>query len=181
MKKSLPPLCIDLDGTLITSDTTWHAFCLYIKNKPWNAGIVLIWLLRGRAFLKKKLAQYINLDPISFTYCPEVLSLIKTYKKKGHFIYLATATDEAFATQFASYVGGFDAVFASDGHCNLRAQKKAETLAQHCGDQNFIYIGNSWDDLKVWDKALKGYVAYPSKRLLKKLNESYPQVILITA
>lgn len=180
-KKSIfLPLCVDLDGTLLTTDTTWAAVYVYLRKYPWKLLNILKWLVKGRAFLKHNLAKHIKLDPSSFKYSTEVLTLIQKYRKAGHCVYLVTATDQQFANQMAEYIDVFDDVFASDGICNLRAEAKANFLMQKWGEKGFIYVGNSWDDLKVWDKAFKGYAAYPSKRLYKKISRAYQHVTLIT-
>ncbi len=181
-KITLLPLCVDLDGTLLTADTTWAAVRIYMGEHPWWSGLnILRWLIRGRAFLKQNLAKHVKLEPASFTYSPEVLNLIQKYKKAGHLVYLVTATDQLFANQMVQHMEIFDAVFASDGRCNLRAETKARFLVRQWGEKGFIYVGNSWDDLKVWDRAFKGYAAYPSQRLYKKLKKAYQNVTLITS
>ena len=41
------PLCVDLDGTLITTDTLWEGVILLFRQRPWIVLAVPFWLLGG--------------------------------------------------------------------------------------------------------------------------------------
>ena len=49
------PLAVDLDGTLIASDSLAESALLLIKQKPWYVLRMLFWLLRGRRKLKAEI------------------------------------------------------------------------------------------------------------------------------
>jgi hypothetical protein len=51
-----PPLCVDLDGTLIAGDLLWEALLALLRQRPWLLLLVPLWLLRGKAHLKEQLA-----------------------------------------------------------------------------------------------------------------------------
>ncbi|CNH78067.1 Uncharacterised protein [Yersinia bercovieri] len=51
------PLCIDLDGTLVRTDTLVESFFLLIKKNPFYAFLCVLWLLRGKASLKNEIAK----------------------------------------------------------------------------------------------------------------------------
>ncbi|WP_093190748.1 hypothetical protein [Pseudovibrio sp. Tun.PSC04-5.I4] len=55
------PLVLDLDHTLIKTDLFFEALVLFLKANPLNIFVVFIWLLRGRAFLKRQLAHSVEL------------------------------------------------------------------------------------------------------------------------
>ena len=46
------PLVVDLDGTLIRTDLIWEHLAALLRRNPLWLLPVLVWWLRGRAFLK---------------------------------------------------------------------------------------------------------------------------------
>lgn len=146
----LSPLCVDLDGTLIFEDVIWVSWKNLIRKNPYMAFHPLVWFLKGRAYLKKQLGIHSFIDPLQLTYNKPLLSFLKTCKAHNIHIVLATAADEKFAQSVAQYLALFDDVIASDGKHNRRAQYKAQHLCEKFGKKKFTYIGNSYDDLKVW-------------------------------
>lgn len=149
----LLPLCIDLDGTLIKEDVTWKMVSLFLKQYPWKWGFLLMWLLKGRAYLKSSLSNHVSINPKDLTYNQALLDLMATERQQGRLIVLATAADIRTAEIVAAYLGTFDEVLATDFYTNLRAMKKAQALCKRFGEKQFIYVGNSNDDLKVSSKA----------------------------
>ena len=160
------PLCVDLDGTLIANDTTWTLVRLFVRQHRWQIPLLLAWLLRGRAYLKQQLAVCVQLDVASLPYNHSVLQLIETYREQGNPIYLVTATDQRVAQQVCAHLNFFTDCYASDGVCNLRHKAKAALLCKTFGTRNFIYVGNSRDDLAVWQQAHSAIVVSNSKRLI---------------
>lgn len=158
-------LCVDLDGTLIRTDTTWMATCLFFRTYPFRCWQLLVWLLRGRAYLKQQLAKKIHIDPSALAYHAELIQWLKARQAQGDTLVLATATDQVFAQAVADHVGIFSQVIASDGKNNLRAQYKAAALNHHFGIKGYSYVGNSRDDLHVWRAAKSAIVVNASKDL----------------
>ncbi|MCR9191387.1 MAG: hypothetical protein NXI01_01855 [Gammaproteobacteria bacterium] len=156
-------LCVDLDGTLILVDTMQEAIWSFLGAHPFQCWRLLLWLCRGRAYLKQKLGQYVALEPSLLPYHEPFLAWLKERKKAGDTLVLATATDQTFAIAIASYLGLFDDVLASNGRVNLRAQSKAAALNERYGVKGYDYAGNSCDDLKVWSQARHAIVVNASR------------------
>jgi len=165
MKK---PLCVDLDGTLIKDDVTLIAAKAYIKRNVFNAVKLLLWIMRGRAYFKYRLAKVVELDASSLNYREDLLEYIFK-NKRNRKIFLATACNEIYAQKVAEYLKIFDGVFASNDRVNLRADAKARALVQTFGEDGFMYAGNSKDDVKVWDKTSDCILVSPTKSALKKM------------
>ncbi len=56
------PLCVDMDGTLLNTDSLIECFFAVIKD--WRVMFALFgWLLKGKAHLKQQLALHARLDP----------------------------------------------------------------------------------------------------------------------
>ncbi len=158
-------LCVDLDGTLIRTDTTWLAVSQFLRAHPLRCWRLLVWLVQGRAYLKQQLGQAVQLDPSTLPYHKELLQWLIERRQQGDTLVLATATDQTFAQSVANHVGIFSQVIASDGCHNLRAQYKAAALTRQFGLKGYGYVGNSWDDLAVWREAQTAVVVNASKRL----------------
>jgi FkbM family methyltransferase len=56
------PLAVDLDGSLIHTDLLYECVLALLKNKPLCVLLLPFWLLKGKAFLKQKLAKEVVLD-----------------------------------------------------------------------------------------------------------------------
>jgi len=161
----LPPLVVDLDGTLIKTDLLVESVCSLLRQEPLTLIALPIWLLKGRAHLKREIAQRVQLDPTLFPYRTELLDYLRAEHDKGRSIILATASDERLARQVADHLKLFDVVLASDGMNNLAAERKRARLVAQFGEKGFDYVGNESRDLAVWSSARKALVVSPNPRL----------------
>lgn len=152
MASTKPPLAVDLDGTLIRGDLFGEAMLRLAFTKPWKLPLLLLWLTRGRAFAKAKLAVAYPPDAAALPYDQRLIAWLREERAAGREIALATASDQRAAQAAADHVGVFDRVFASDGQTNLKSRKKGEALVAAYPD-GFVYAGNEHADLKVWAQA----------------------------
>lgn len=158
------PICVDLDGTLIRDDVTIISLKKYLSS-TFNIFSVVFWFLHGRARLKYELANRIDISLNELHLNEKFLAFLKQEKQNGKHIYLATACNEKYAHLVADFLGIFDGIFASDAKKNLRAEAKAKKLSTVFGNQNFIYAGNSSDDIKVWNKSAGIIFVGPDKKV----------------
>ena len=152
------PLVVDLDGTLVHTDLLYEAILLVLRNKPLQALRIPLWLLEGKAVLKRKLALYAAIQPSSLPYNDALLCWLREQHRNGRRLVLCTAADECYARQIAAHLHLFEEVVASDGRTNLAGEKKADALVQRFGKAGFDYAGNAAEDLAVW-RAAKQEVA----------------------
>lgn len=159
------PLCVDLDGTLLFSDTL-HDAALAVALAQWSTLFRLPrWLAAGKAHLKQELAARWDFDPATLPYNTGVVSLLKRERARGRRIVLCTAADRRVAEAVAVHLGLFDEVLASDGVVNLRGPAKAEALVRRFGQRGFTYIGNDLTDVAVWEQAAGAIVVGVSRRM----------------
>lgn len=151
------PLAVDLDGTLIKADLFKMAMLRLARETPWRIPLLVLWLLRGRAYAKARLAQLFPPDPARLPYDARVIAWLKEERACGRLIALATAYDRAGAQLVADHVGLFDRVFASDGRTNLKSHRKAQAL-RAAFPGGFVYAGNERADWPVWRTALHAVV-----------------------
>ena len=163
------PLCVDLDGTLVKTDTFEQALFLLIHTRPLALFSLPRWAAQGLAGLKQRVVQQVISDSSAFPFHAELLAFLKEEHAKGRDLILVTASDEATARSVAEQTGLFSEVMASDGVINLKASRKRDALVARFGEGGFDYIGNSKDDLIVWDAAREGIAVNPTKPVRRAL------------
>ena len=142
------PLCVDLDGTLVKSDTLYDSALAVARHHPSALINIPAWLLQGKAALKRNLANTIQLDVVHLPYNRELLQYLEQQRATGRPLYLATAADADTANRIAAHLGIFTGVLASDGQLNLSGKNKLAAFQSRFGD-NFSYIGNALPDLSL--------------------------------
>ncbi|MDG4554653.1 MAG: UbiA family prenyltransferase [Candidatus Competibacter sp.] len=156
--KSPPPLCIDLDGTLLNSDLLLEAALIQIKQAPRSMPCWPRWLAGGKANFKAEIAARVDLDIDTLPYNPDLLAWLREQRQRGRKLVLVTASHRKFAEQVAHHLGLFEEVLATDGDRNLAGSRKAEALVARYGEQGFDYAGNAAVDLAVWKHARRALV-----------------------
>jgi 4-hydroxybenzoate polyprenyltransferase/phosphoserine phosphatase len=156
------PLCVDLDGTLVKSDTLVDSLLVLARTRPG-----LLWklpsrLMRGKAAFKAFVTDSVTLDVARLPYNLKVLQFLQQERAKGRPIYLATGADSRVAQRVADNLGIFTSVLGSDGATNLTGAKKLDRLRASLAVDAFDYIGNARPDLPLLAQATEPMVANPS-------------------
>ena len=86
------PLCVDLDGTLVRSDTLIEGFFALSRRWQMVKGLVRL-VTTGRAAFKQCIMQSATLDPALLPYNHELVAYLRTQKAAGRRLVLATAAD----------------------------------------------------------------------------------------
>ncbi len=185
---ALPALCVDLDGTLVKSDTLSDSLCALAHQSPRRFMQAPFWLLRGRAHFKAKLAEQVLPDPAHLPYNAELMIYLRQQAAAGRTLVLATGADHRLAERVAQHTGLFQSVLASDGATNLTGKKKLLQLEERFGPGGFDYIGNSHTDVPLLRAAATALLANPARGLRKRVlslrknnaeaNPAQPQVFL---
>ena len=165
------PLCVDLDGTLIKSDSLFDAVCQFLRCNPFGFWQLGRWLAVGRARLKAEVASQAPLDPAELPYNAELLQFLHAEHRRGRQIYLTTGADGPLAERVAAHLDIFDGVLASDGVTNLTSVLKLDLLKERFGE--FDYIGNSRADLPLLANARQAMVANPTPALRIALHQGH--------
>ncbi len=133
-KADAAPICVDLDGTLVRSDTLIELLLKASRSQPWLLVLCLFWIMKGKAYLKEKIAEHVTISPELLPYNSELVSYLKAQKATGRKVLLVTASHRSWAEKIADHVGIFDDVIATDGSINLRGANKANILCQRFGE-----------------------------------------------
>ncbi len=175
--KNEPPLCVDMDDTLIRGDCLFSAMAWLLRRKPFSFFFSLCaYAKSGRAAYKRYLAENTNFDPTTLPVFDDVLQWCVTQKKNGRALWLVSGSDEIWAKKVAEKLGIFEKVVASDGHHNVSGKGKRELLNNLCGEHSFDYVGNAAVDFPVWESARFAVLANCPKSLAAKARKKF-QVI----
>ena len=159
------PLCVDLDGTLVKSDTFYDTLCLMLRHKPLAIFKLPGWLAGGKARVKAEVARLAPLDATHLPYNEELVHYLAAEKSNGRAIFLATGADFSLAERVAAHLGFFDGILGSDGTRNLTGSRKLAEL--HSRFPSFDYIGNAAIDLPLLADSVQPMVANPTGALLR--------------
>lgn len=164
-------LIIDLDHTLINSDLLYESIFKIIKKNPIYIVLIPFWLLRGRSYLKHKMAENVRIDPSKLNYNQGVLDYMNKKINEGFDVYLVSASNEKFVKQIAEYIGRFKGYKGSTISHNLKGRRKAEYLNSKYA-QGFIYVGDSKSDYAVWQYNSKA-VPVGGRSFIKKVENKF--------
>ena len=167
-----PPLCVDLDGTLVRTDTLHEQYLNALVHRPLAALLLVAMLFRGKARFKRSLNLLSPIDPAALPYQMDLIEFLRQEKTRGRVLVLATASDRGVAEPIARHLGLFDQTIGSDGAVNLKGPAKAERLAQLFGRGQFSYAGNSHADVPVWNAAGQVILVNASRSVAGALPET---------
>ena len=152
------PLAVDLDGTLIATDSLLESAMGLMKQQPWVVLFFAVWLLRGKAVLKSEIARRFRLNAEQLPYRPEIIAFLQTERVAGRTIVLATAAHQSIADAVSTHLGLFNEVLASNESINLKGFRKRDELVRKFGVRGFDYIGDSRGDVLVWSASRIAHV-----------------------
>ena len=147
------PLVVDLDGTLVKSDTLVDSLLVMARTRPLRFLGLPRRLLHGKAAFKAYVAQQVALDVAHLPYNRQLLAFLTEERARGRALYLATGADGRLAGRVAEHLGIFTGVLASDGLINLTGNHKLAALRSRLGVGDFDYVGNETADLPLLERA----------------------------
>jgi 4-hydroxybenzoate polyprenyltransferase len=156
------PLCVDLDGTLVKSDTLVDSLLVMLRAHPARLAGLPGSLVHGKAAFKAYVTESVSLDVAHLPYNRPLLKFLQQERDKGRPIYLATGADARVANRVATHLGIFTGVLGSDGVTNLTGGRKLDRLRAQLGTGSFDYVGNDTPDLPLLACANRAMVANPS-------------------
>ncbi len=115
-------LFVDLDGTLVTTDTLIESIVIFLKNNPFRIIYLLLWYIKGKVYIKKQLSQCVMPNVALLPYNKEVLDYLRKAKSSGQEIVLAPAANHKIADEVSSHLAIFDGVIATNQNYNLKGK-----------------------------------------------------------
>jgi 4-hydroxybenzoate polyprenyltransferase/phosphoserine phosphatase len=161
------PLVVDLDGTLVRTDTLHESLLVLLKSNPLLLLLAALWMLKGKAAFKAQVGRRVKLDAARLPYSEPLLAFLNEEKARGRRLVLATAADQTIAHAVAAHLELFEEVYASDGVVNLSGARKLARLKQ--AHAEFDYAGDGEVDLALWREARRAVVVHGSAGLERKV------------
>lgn len=161
------PLYVDVDGTLLKTDLLMESALRLFKRSPVSVFLMLRWLVRGgRAMLKHEIAHRVDLDASKLPYRSEIVAMCHEARNSGREVVLATGAATKYADAIAKHLGLFDSTLGTTADVNLTGHRKLQAILRRCGERRFVYAGNEYKDLDIWNHA-GGAVVCGSTRLAR--------------
>lgn len=178
-------LYVDLDGTLIYSDLLIESCLALLQRNALYVFALPFWLLRGRAYLKRQVAERVSLRVDLLPYNRELIDYLTTERQTGRQLVLISAADQKLVDEVADFLGIFDEALGSAPPVNLAGARKLDIIRQResekGGNRPFGYAANHRLDLAVWREADPVIAVNASPRLLRalhaggRLDRSFPR------
>jgi 4-hydroxybenzoate polyprenyltransferase len=143
------PLVVDLDGTLMRTDTAFELIAANLASRPGTVASALLAGLSSRAEMKRRLAATGALDVESLPLREDLLAYLIEQRRNGREIHLVSAADQAVVDLVAKRVGVFTSAIGSRDGVNLKGPRKAAALVERFPG-GFVYAGDSPADGPVW-------------------------------
>ena len=139
---SAVPLVLDLDGTLIRTDSLQEQALALVRRNPLAIFKLVSWVLAGRVVLKERLAAAVELNAEFLPVNEELVAFAQKEADAGRKVVLATAAHAETAKPFLQRFPFISELLATEGGRNLKGKAKADALAQRFPD-GFDYAGDS--------------------------------------
>ena len=164
-------IAVDLDGTLSLTDTLHESVLNLIRTKPFMLFLIPIWLAKGVAYFKLKVAENSVLDVTTLPYNAPFIDWLKEQKANRKTIVLCTAANKQIARNVCKHFDFLDDFIASDEYTNLKSANKRKALEDKYGEHGYDYAGNSSADVEVWAGAAQAIVVNASATVLTKASK----------
>ena len=146
------PLAVDLDGTLLLTDTLFEALAEQLRRRPVWTLWQMIQLPFSIAKVKARIQAAARVDIATLPVNKAVADYCIRARAEGRQVWLVTAADQSVAEETVKHFPFFHRAVGSDGVTNNKGAAKARKL-QELAPEGFEYVGDSRADLKVWKDA----------------------------
>lgn len=162
-KNASLPLVVDMDGTLLRTDTLFEAIADQLRLRPlwtlWRLICLPFGIARGKAQIQGRAEIDIDTLPVN----EDVLNYCYRERDRGRPVWLVSAADQATVQAVADRFGVFDRAIGSDGRSNRKGGAKARYLQETFPD-GFEYVGDSPADMKVWTASARASIVGHEKQ-----------------
>ena len=168
------PLFVDLDGTLIKTDLMFESICVLLKRNPFSLIMLAIWLVKGKAYLKARLAERVHLNISNMPFNAEFLDFLGDEERRGRQLILISAANNRALKKFAEPLKLFATCVGSDEQINLKARAKLQRIEEINRGKPFSYAGNARADVPIWEAAAEVIRVNCSRSLARHISDTKP-------
>ncbi len=176
---TLRPLCVDLDGTLVKSDTLVDSLLLLVRSRPLQAVRAPLWLKGGNAAFKAQESALAGRARCGSSAVEPPIARV-SFRTAGRGPQALSCDGSGYAPgAIASldHLGLFEAVLASDGQTNRTGNHKLASLQERFPGESFDYIGNARPDAPVLAQCGEAMVANPTRSLRARMRSGKIPVV----
>ncbi|MEM9435423.1 MAG: UbiA family prenyltransferase [Pseudomonadota bacterium] len=171
-----PVLAVDLDGTLIRTDSLHEALLGLVARDPRMLIRLPGWFGGGRSTLKAQVADHHVVPGEGLPYNEAVLETVRAARNEGRRVALVSAADQRQVAAVADHLGLFDEAHGSTPERNLKGPAKAQLLTERFGAAGFDYIGDSAADVAVWKVARRALTVSADATLRARAAVANPDI-----
>jgi len=169
---NIRPLIVELDSTLMYTETLWESCLLFIKKYPLKIFSFIKWAVIGKSYLNHQLSKKVLPEVSLLPHNEGVEKVINIAKNSGRKTYLMTDTNQRIADAVSKSAKLFTKVIVSNDK-KIANGNKLEIIRDVVGSTKFDYIGNSRSDTTILKEAHTSYIVARNNRFpksFKKLN-----------
>lgn len=175
---------VDLDGTLVEEELMRAFFIKTLYTKPWISILATLQRARGLLRSKKWLATRIKEWTYRAWLVEALRELAKDTNKK---IILITGSHQILGERATAGLDFLNGVFGSDLETHMVKHEKIklmDKLTSHLSisnrdtEQDYCYIGNSWDDSVIFNEGVKGCIITKDKKLQAFIKQNCEHILL---
>ncbi len=152
----MSPLIVDLDGTMLRTDTLVEGIAAGLFQKPFatlaNGAGALSSVPKFKAWVFKNIDVDYEVIPAN----EPLVAWLTEEKARGRSIHLVSAAYQGVVDRLANRFGIFDSAHGSSDTHNLKGRHKRKFIIENFGPSS-VYAGDSRPDMHVW-KDLGGAV-----------------------
>ena len=178
-KRNSRPLFVDLDGTLVSTDTLWESCLLYLKGHPLQFWKLIIWLSSGRAHFKDQIAKKVIPNAETLPYRCKVIEYISNAKNSGRDVYLITAANQRIADSISKHLKIFTSTIGSGSSINLKGENKLAVIQGIISTNKFDYIGDSKADITIWRAAHTAIISTNKTSLINQVKKDKDKIAVL--
>jgi 4-hydroxybenzoate polyprenyltransferase/phosphoserine phosphatase len=172
------PLYVDLDGTLVSTDTLDECLLRIVMHRPLMLFLLPFWLWYGKAYFKDRVAAASAHLLSELPFRESVSRYVRECANGGAPIVLATAANYRVAGQVVKQLPLLTDFLASDEHLNLAGENKLAKIREHSASKPFAYVGDGHKDIPIWLAAERAIVVDTGQHLQNQL-KAVPEVVVI--
>ena len=156
------PLVLDVDGTLIGNDLTHDLLTQGMSKYPLKIVSFIRAGLKDKSVLKDDLVSMVGdtIDAAHLPYNETIIEIARTHKASGGVVVLCSGSHQSLVDKITAHFDWITDGFGTWKNVNLTKATKASFLAEKYPD-GFHYIGNSKQDLPVWEVAQSASAVNP--------------------
>lgn len=174
-----PALVVDLEGSLVVGDCVYEGVAQLLRQRPWCVFLLPVWMLRGREFLGRSVADHVRFDAEHLPYDRGLLEQLRSQRQRRS-LTLCFHGDPRIASAVATHLGLFDGLVASGAARDLQRVIRRESASDTARPSKALAYLRALRPTQ-WIKNLLVYVALLATVDMSRLGALLPATLAFVA